>query len=598
MSVVIHQLSRSVVLRITSLMISVILMALISIFSSMYMSKVSEYDGKTINLSGSLRMMSYRITTQVAALRESPTEENRLKVQQLISRFEVVFNDPVLKKDFMRFNEVVLQQDYQKIQGRWNNVIRPKLSNADANFQLEDFLPELESFVGAIDNLVFGYQVVLEDKLSQLKIIQTVTLSFTLILILISVYSIHRHIARPLKELTRVAEASSNGDWSQRSNVRQADELGILSKTLNKANASIQAIHHDLEQRIKDKTRELSQNNEILTFLYQVAQQVNESRSGHLEFQAVLEQLSQVSSLNKVELRLFAGNDTVPYQHIIVDHTDSETHPQPLLSQGFIIERNETVYGEVRVYFRNDQPLKRWQTDLAHSLVDQLAMALSLSNHLDQQRRIALLDERAIIARELHDSLAQSLSYLKIQVARIEKGMQEQPVSDSISEPVMELKEGLISAYRQLRELLTTFRLQIGDGGLQSALSNTIKTLSAQSNIDIQLHYDCPHIPFEPNEEIHLLQITKEALQNALKHSQGSQVIVSLIEQENKSIALRVKDNGVGIRQTRQQLNHYGTEIMQERCHSLNGKLEISSPPDGGTEVNLCFTPNYLNKLQ
>ncbi len=598
-ALVFHKFGRSVVLRITSMMISVILMAFISIFSSMYMSQISENDGKAINLSGSLRMMSYRITTQAATLQKSPNQQNQQKVQALIQRFETLFSDPVLKKDFIRFNEIELQQEYQAIRHSWQTVIKPQLANADQHFDLERFLPTLESFVENIDLLVYGYQQVLEERLALLKIIQTVMLSITLLLIGLSLYSIHRHIAQPLKALTAVAEASSKGDWSKRCHIEREDELGLLSQTINQAHDSIQAIHRDLEQRIHNKTIQLSRNNEILTFLYNVAQQVNQSHLGQLAFRAILEELCLVSERKKIELKLFANDYQLPYQHIIVDHqSPPEQHSESAAISTFIIERNNTQFGELIVADDPSAPLEDWQQNLLHSLVDQFAIALSLTEQLNQQRRIALLDERSIIARELHDSLAQSLSYLKIQVTRIEKGLQDVDVPEQVSKPVAELKEGLSSAYRQLRELLTTFRLQIGNGGLKAALTDTIKTLAERSDIDIRLDYDCTHVPFEPSEAIHILQITKEALQNAIKHSHGSLVSISLIEKSNKSIELLIKDNGIGIKEMALKLNHYGTEIMQERCHSLHGELTIRSPDTMGTEVGLTFLPNYLSKVE
>ncbi|MZI94113.1 HAMP domain-containing protein [Vibrio sp. CAIM 722] len=585
------KLSRSIVMKITAIMVSLILMAFVSIFSSMYMSQISEYDGKTINLSGSLRMMSYRITTQVTLLQSEDSLENRHKVQQLIQQFETLFNDPVLKKDFIRFHQVAIKDEYDQVAHTWNQEIKPTLANANVHFQLGPFLPKLESFVQSIDRLVYGYQKVLEERLQELKIIQTITLTITLGLILLSIYSIHKYIARPLRELTDVAEISSQGDWSQRCLVHRDDELGLLAKTINKANQSMQSIHQDLEQRIAEKTQALSQSNQMLTFLYNVAQQVNQSHYGQLDFEAILQQLSAVSQLNNLELTLFTSQPELPYHQVLIGSELGNSASNQTVH--FPIERNDNHYGDIRVFTQS--PMANWQRDLVESLVDQLGIALSFSNQLNQERRIALLSERNIIARELHDSLAQSLSYLKFQVACIEKGIEKEPVSERVTTPVYELKEGVVSAYRQLRELLTTFRLQIDSGGLQAALSDTVQTLAKHSAMQIQLHYDCRHVPFEPNEEIHLLQITKEAVQNAVKHSQGSHITISLTENEEKNVVLLVQDDGIGFTQTERVLNHYGTEIMQERCHSLKGTLVINTLPDGGTEVSLVFTPNYLN---
>ncbi|WP_438887220.1 histidine kinase, partial [Bacillus cereus group sp. Bce037] len=84
-----------------------------------------------------------------------------------------------------------------------------------------------------------------------------------------------------------------------------------------------------------------------------------------------------------------------------------------------------------------------------------------LQRRIEEQQHVTLINERTIIARELHDSLAQSLSYLKMQVARLERMQQKEATKEAQSAVFDELRNGLNSAYRQLRELLTTFRLKL-----------------------------------------------------------------------------------------------------------------------------------------
>ncbi|MBS3798052.1 type IV pili methyl-accepting chemotaxis transducer N-terminal domain-containing protein [Pseudoalteromonas sp. BDTF-M6] len=609
--------SRSVVFRITSMMVSVILMAFVSIFSSMYTSELSEFDGKAINLSGSLRMMSYRITTQVATAQQTGDAQSREKVAVLIENFEQLLNDPVLKKDFARFEQEQLEQDYLAISSQWQQEIKPRLLNAGDNFTLAPFLPKLEHFVEAIDTLVNGYQSVLEQRLSLLRVIQTITLFATLALICLSLYSIHQHIAQPLKELTLVARSSSRGDLTQRSKVEREDELGLLSQTLNAANDRVAAMYRDLEKRIESKTLQLKRNNNILALLYDVAQQINESHSGELNYAEVTKQLSTVSELKNIDLCLATADGNTPFQHIITQ--PSRTTPSSCevkkcndcfkggihyddnieaVQHRYPIERNDINFGVLVVSLPKNDSIADWQRDLLQTFADQLALALSISTQADQQRRIALLNERSIIARELHDSLAQSLSYLKIQVTRLEKGLAQVPTDKKVEAPIAELKEGLSSAYRQLRELLTTFRLQIDNGGLRSALVSTIEKLSERSEMTIRLHYDCVNVPFSANEEIHILQIAKEALQNALNHSKGTDVELQLVEGDDKQVSLTITDNGVGLGNAQSQLNHYGTAIMMERSHSLHGELTISNGIAGGVLVKFVFTPEYLRKSQ
>src|SRR3546814_10496041 len=86
------------------------------------------------------------------------------------------------------------------------------------------------------------------------------------------------------------------------------------------------------------------------------------------------------------------------------------------------------------------------------------------------------------IARELHDSLAQALSYMKLQVSRMQTLMRRGEPVQTLETVTAELREGLNNAYRQLRELLTTFRLQIHDDGLIQELKDTADRKSTRLN--------------------------------------------------------------------------------------------------------------------
>jgi len=157
-----------------------------------------------------------------------------------------------------------------------------------------------------------------------------------------------------------------------------------------------------------------------------------------------------------------------------------------------------------------------------------------------------------------------------------------------------ELKQGLDNAYRQLRELLTTFRLKVEGGGLAQAIDQAIQALTSQSGLQFRVDYQLINVPLSPHEEIHLLQIIREASQNAVHHSKGTEVIIRLVQNIDQSIELAVEDNGVGIPESAEKLNHYGLAIMQERSRQLFGVLNIARRMQGGTGVYFRFTPDYL----
>jgi two-component system nitrate/nitrite sensor histidine kinase NarX len=199
-----------------------------------------------------------------------------------------------------------------------------------------------------------------------------------------------------------------------------------------------------------------------------------------------------------------------------------------------------------------------------------------------------LNEERSILARELHDSLAQSLSYLKIQVTRLAAALEAPGDGAKPREILEELREGISSAYRQLRELLTTFRLKMDDRGLGRALEETVQEFRSRSAVDIQLDDRLPLNLLSPNEEIHVLQIVREALSNVIRHAHARRAYVRLCLDDG-TVAVEVRDDGRGYAPPKDHVRHYGLTIMRERTLSLDGQLDLETPPEGGTRVRLHF---------
>jgi two-component system nitrate/nitrite sensor histidine kinase NarX len=240
-------------------------------------------------------------------------------------------------------------------------------------------------------------------------------------------------------------------------------------------------------------------------------------------------------------------------------------------------------------------PLEPWQHRVLASLAGQLGSALKISQRQREGRRLVLLEERGILARELHDSLAQSLSYLKIQAARLAAALDAEN-GDQARRVLGELREGINSAYRQLRELLTTFRLKMDDRGLHGALEATVDELRRRSATEISLDNQLPASLLSPNEEIHVLQIVREALSNVVRHAGAAHAWVRLVLAPG-GVEVEIADDGRGVEGGGQRAGHYGVSIMRERASTLDGKLSIEARPGGGTRVWLGFRHRASREL-
>lgn len=243
---------------------------------------------------------------------------------------------------------------------------------------------------------------------------------------------------------------------------------------------------------------------------------------------------------------------------------------------------------------------------LSHSL-DNMASELAVS-YADMQRQIderttslaaaqsrsAVLNERAAIARELHDSLAQSLTYEKIQLTLLDNQLTSGGVNPRLWQHALEdLRNTVNESYRQLRELLVTFRLPLNHDNLDEALANTVEELSRQGTTELTVRGQFAGVALSSQQEIHILHIIREALLNVIRHASASTAEVTIACDPTR-IQVQVLDNGVGLRQPegpdRRNDQHFGLHILQERANQLRGKLTVSARTDvDGTAVTLEF---------
>lgn len=239
-----------------------------------------------------------------------------------------------------------------------------------------------------------------------------------------------------------------------------------------------------------------------------------------------------------------------------------------------------------------DQRIDDAQAPLAESFARLAALAISSLSRRHEERRMVLMEERGAIAAELHDSLAQALSYMKIQVARLQAALDRDAPRDEVRRTADELREGLAAAYREVRELIAAFRVRVGPGGLRAALQEAIDSVSQTTGLDIAFSERMGACRLEPNEELHVLQLVREALSNAARHAHAEHVWVAADYQAAEHLLdVTVEDDGLGVVHGEAEAGHYGLGIMRQRALSLRGECSVAPRAGGGTRVHLRFAP-------
>ena len=590
-----NRFNGSVMVYIKGSLVGIISLAITTLFASYWITELADLDAKAINLSGSLRMESYQLGM-------FGLEGNKQEIDKRIAIFEDKLRDPIFQK--LQKDEQLNGLWLQTIE-QWQTFLKPALVNLPIENKTQ-FNLYVKDLAESADEFVYAVQIDAESKIRLLRTIQVGALFITLLVGMFTLHLISLRVEKPLAELTHAAYAIGKGNFTHHVDLHGDDELALMGATLNHTCEAIASMYVQLELRVKQQTEKLELNNQTLAFLFKTARLLLETREKKHDLQQTFDELSQLIGVNDIELCLMTSGGNQPYVQIKPSHDDkgvcrAQNCDSCIGNAAFVSFDDNTVTRFPLVYGDNHYGVivvrggkcfaeDSWQLQLVQSVIDQVALSLNLDEQHNQDRRIALLHERTVIARELHDSLAQALSYLKIQVTRLSKTQNKQQYD--MQQPIIdELKMGLDSAYRQLRELLTTFRIKMVEEGLEASLNKTIDQLASQSSISFHLEFAVKQVPLSPMEEIHILQIAREASQNTVHHSQANNAWITLKQLDDGQIELSISDDGVGISHNTEKLNHYGMAIMQERAKHLNGKLVVFPREGRGTQVKLTFSP-------
>ncbi|WP_058119931.1 nitrate/nitrite two-component system sensor histidine kinase NarQ [Photobacterium kishitanii] len=559
-----QQKVNSVTTTIGRSMVAILFLVSTTISLALCMLVSSLNDAAAINTAGSLRMQSYRLAFDIET--QSPLLSSHTVA------FEQSLTSPTMQALHHWYVPQKIQNHYTELVLTWQ-AVRSQLDQIDK----DGYLAQVAPFVDRIDQFVFELQQSSENKLHLLALISAMGLLLILMVVLFTIQFTQRKIVVPLNQLMAGCKQIKQHQFALTINNNSGNELGILARTFTQMAADLDKFYSDLEQSVSEKTHRLRHANESLKVLYNCSQQLSVSRLTHHHFQHMLETLIAIDGLTAAKLIIEESNGTTT-EIIVGEHQSTAWHQQQLLIDG------ETM-GQLWWQYQLPCP------DLA--LIENIANILSRGIYYNraqkQTEQLLLMEERATIARELHDSLAQSLSYLKIQLTLLKRQLNVTTDSNNNQwQTVQTIDEELANAYTQLRELLSTFRLTIKEANFSEALTQLLAPLREQTSAQFSIENQLPSMALIAHNQVHLLQIIREAVLNAIKHANARHIRVCC-HQHQDIISVEITDDGIGFDPSQSKLNHYGLNIMQERTSCLKGQLTIHSQIGFGSQVKLQF---------
>jgi signal transduction histidine kinase len=235
-------------------------------------------------------------------------------------------------------------------------------------------------------------------------------------------------------------------------------------------------------------------------------------------------------------------------------------------------------------------------------LADQVVITMQHSLMMSQLQSLSVVEERARIAREMHDSLAQVLGYLNLQVQTLQ-ALFKLGKDEELKTELGYMREAIQDAHADVRENILSLRTTLAnEKGLISALDEYMDEFSIQTGLEVVFINEIgERLNLASIAEVQLICILQEALANVRKHAKASEIQVSLTRSslENTDyICMQVVDNGDGF-STEKSNRSFGLQTMYERANSVNGTFEVNSKPGGGTTISCelpCLEPEQSSE--
>ncbi|WP_018912223.1 type IV pili methyl-accepting chemotaxis transducer N-terminal domain-containing protein [Thiomonas sp. FB-6] len=602
-----------------------LLLSLLSVGATLWISWKLQGGAGAVNVAGQLRMMSYRLELSAASPRDAGVDVEIARMQQaleLLGRGDLrrplaVPWDPNIRARF-----AVVRDDWERLRPRWSGeATRAGVTRA-----------QVDRFVGDIDDFVRAIERRLDFWTAQMHTAQMAMGGFVLVAFMAMFFLAYLHVLEPVGQLARGVEAIAAGNLDARVRVGSSDELGDLALGFNRMAVQLQAVRGELEERVRQKTAALETERQRLAALYEVSALV--SRAPNLEElahgftravrriagadAAVLRWTDETAqrylllaaegmpgSIVEDERCLNAGachcGGSRPDDGVQVVRFRREADPPlfdphtddacvragftTLLSVPVAVQKR--ALGEVDLFYRGSAEPDAGQHALLDALADHLAAAMESLRGAALEREAAVARERALLARELHDSIAQALAFMKIQLQLL-RGALRAGEGERVEAAVGELDAGIRESLADVRELLLHFRTRTQEQDIEPALRSTLQKFEVQSGLGVRLRFSGRGQPLDADVQVQVLHVVQEALSNVRKHAQARHVDVSV--ESLPSWAFTIADDGRGLDPQlvqRQAQSHVGLQIMRERAAAIGATLELRSMPGAGTTVSL-----------
>ncbi len=243
------------------------------------------------------------------------------------------------------------------------------------------------------------------------------------------------------------------------------------------------------------------------------------------------------------------------------------------------------------------QLFERLTADLAAGAELRALLARMLADERDSARASALAQQQAMAA-EIHDSVAQTLAYVKMRMPLLQAAITAHEEAQAL-QYCADVRQAVSGAHTNLRGILGQLRAPLDPRGLKFALSASLAAFRVSTHVDLTFDDRAPELQLSAQQESQVFRIVQEALANIAKHAGAKHAWLGIEASEGR-VNVLIEDDGAGLPAAAllPAPSHFGLEIMQQRAARLGGAIEFAARSSGGTRVWLRFPAVLPGKAQ
>ena len=609
-------------LRLALLWVIVLIASVVyTLFLSKQMEITAEVMRRAANIRAELYQVSYDLTTEQMANLTVDVQGLVWRVDQTLnlatlddeSTYRVMARDERIDKILERIDET-WRQNVKPLLLRWNEI------HSIAHLNRHDVLNGLDLLNSELNEWQNLTEAEVNRNIVVLRYTQVALGGLSILSVIVVMWFLFASVLRPLNQLREGIDRLKASDWKTRVYAEGTQEFSEISAGFNELATHLDDVYTNLENKVEEKTASLAEKNAHLTALYGLTAFLGEQHSMDEMLESFIarvltltgapaaqvcfwsEHRSQLENVLKKGLdenfqfgceqcggdfseKIFSS----PYPlRVLIPSTETQTSEFTLKIIYHIRYRQKNI-GVFALFYKKELEQDRALDMLLENLGRHLGAAIENMRLAALDQQMAVAQERNLLAQNLHDSIAQTLSFVNLQVQMLEGALKDKN-QEQIDDGITQIKAGVQECYDDVRELLLNFRTRVYKEELDELVQSVLQRFERQTRVKTHLNIQDGGKSLTSAQKLQVIFILQEALSNVRKHARAQTVMVNI--RNNDQFEMTVMDDGIGIDLkllSERKQSHVGLSIMRERAQKVNARIEIDSEIDQGTTVRLIL---------